>query len=245
MKQLLVFSLLMTLFLTPASAPAQSYTTGDTLAVVAQSGLRLRTSPHTDAGTIRILDYGTPVRVLNTFGFDAHHSGTSGWLEGHWIHVSAKGTEGYLFDAYLSSLDVPTHEDELCYASLRFTAAVQSYLTRHYPVLTDETGIEHREDVDQCVTYHRDNITMTVTEGSGWYKTDVLFEGYRLTEVVNLLRAMIVGREMLQAFEDSLTFYRNRNGQVDRITAGHAEYPISIRANGNTVEVSLTELIPG
>lgn len=229
----------------PIEMQAQSYREGDTLKVVATSGLRLRTSPHTDAGTIRILDYGEPVRVLNTFGFDEAHSGAAGWLDGHWIHISVNRAEGYVFDAFVSALDVPTREDELCHEGLRFTAPLQTYLNQHYPVLYDEHGLEHSEDVDQCISYHKGNIEMTITQGNGWYKTDVFFEGYRLSEVVNLLRSMIVGQEMLQAFDESLTFYRNREGKINRIRGGTSEYPVQIQEKQNAVEVSLTELTAG
>ena len=246
-KVFLISMATLALLIIPSLAPAQMYQTGDTLRVIANSGLRLRTSPHTESGTIRILKYGEPVSVLNTFNFDDTHADQSGWLSGHWIYVRSSASEGFIFDAYLTTLDIPTHEDELCYEPMRFTSAMQTYINHHYGILADENGLEQRDEVDQCVTYRTDNITMTITQGNGWYKTDIEFGGYRLSEVINLMRSMLVGTEVTQTFEDSLVFYRDKySGQVTRIRGGSPEYPVIIEwIDDGIVTVSLTEYITG
>ncbi len=246
MKRSLCISVFTLLFLKEICF-SQNYATGDTLNVVAHSGLRLRTSPNGNSGTIRILEYGDLVKVQNTFEFDSAYQDKSGWLQGHWIYVNTNQVSGYVFDAYLSTLDVPSHENELCMeSSLSFSAPLQEYIAHHFPFQTEEQGLEHGEDVDQCVKYHTDGVTLTKTVGNGWYKTDVTFEGYRLGEVVNLFRSMIVGDDMHEMFEDSLKFYKNKEGQIHKILTGHHEYPMRIAVDDNgMIHVSITDLTKG
>lgn len=226
---------------------AQYYQNGDTLNVVATSGLRLRTSPGSNAGTIRVLEFGEEVIVKNTFGFDSTYQDKSGWFTGNWISVSAGQVSGFVFDGFLSKLPLPNHENELCMeSSLSFSVPLQHYITHHFPVVADENGSEHREDVDQCVSYHSEGIVMTRTNGDGWYKTDVTFTGYRLSEVVNVFRSMIVGEDMLDAFESSLRFHKNKSGQINKVQAGSESFPLLLKVeHDGSISVSITELTAG
>jgi hypothetical protein len=202
----------------------------------------MRTSPNSQAGTIRILEYGESVAVTNTFGFDSSHQDQSGWYDGHWIYVTTDLGAGYVFDAYLSTLAVPDHEDELCFDSFRFAAPLTAYLNHHYPARYDEQGVEHTESVDQCITYYEEDITGTSTRGEGWHKTDLVFREHRLSEVVNLFRGMIVGEETVQFFENSLIFHRDANGRVNRVQAGSAGNPIHIKLERDgSIHVSFIE----
>jgi hypothetical protein len=242
----ILFVFAIALCLSPELVSGQSYSAGDTLFVVANSGLRLRTSPNTDAGTIRILPYGESVRVVDTHGFDEANAGKAGWYEGHWIYVASDRVHGYLFDAYLSSLSPITHEDELCTEPLHFAAPMQAYLQNHYPARSDEQGSAYREDIDQCITYYDRNISMTATSGHGWYKTDVRFGGYRLCEVANLLRSMLIGNELLQVFDESMTFHTDKFGQLSRVRGGVEDHQVTIEMEGSdVVVVSITELLDG
>jgi hypothetical protein len=225
---------------------AQQYTTGDTLTVVALSGLKLRSSPSANAGTIRVMEYGDEVIVQKTFTSDSSYSDVSGWLPGSWVYVSHHSVSGYVFDVYLSTLDLPSHEEELCYDELNFSSPIQRYVTNHYAEITEEQGREHNDDIEQCVTHHAGGISVIRTTGDGWYKTDVHFSGYRLSEVINLLRSMVVGNDVLQNFEDSMKFYRNKQGQIHRIQAGYQGSTVQIEVkNNDLVHLSMTEFTNG
>jgi hypothetical protein len=110
----------------------------------------------------------------------------------------------------------------------------------------EEQGREHSEEVDQCVTFFEKGVTMTRTVGSGWHKTDVRFDGYRLSEVINLLRSMLVGDDMRQVFEDSLIFYKDKQGHINKIQAGYDIYPIHIEIQrDDAIEVSVIDFPTG
>lgn len=225
---------------------AQNYAAGDTLHVVAHSGLRLRTSPQFDAGTIRILSYGEEVRIMDTYGFAPEYRSTSGWMSGAWVKVSVRGIEGYAHDSYLSTLRLPSHEDELCDDTQYLYPALEAYLSHHYPATHDHNGSEHREDTDQCITYHTGGITLTRTLGTGWQKTDIQFEQTRAVEVVNLLRSMLIGDDLRNAFEDSLRFFKDKQSRITRIQAGVGRCTIQISIPApHTVHMSFTEFVNG
>ena len=242
MKTLLCFSVISLLVL-QGMGYTQNYKTGDILYVVANSGLRLRTSPGQNTGTIRVLGSGEAVVVSNTFGFDSAYQDQAGWFDGHWISVNMENVSGYVFDAFLSSLELPSHEDEFCIESLNFTTPVHTYINNHYPLRYDEQGPETREDVDQCITFHEGGIMMTSTIGEGWQKTDLVFQGYRLSEVVNLFRGMIVDKDLSQVFQDSMKFYKNNEGHMHRVQMGSEVRPVLIekKRDGN-IHVSFIEL---
>ena len=222
---------------------AQNYTSGDVLQVVASSGLRLRTSPGSQSGTIRILESGEVVTVQNTFNFDSTYRDRSGWLDGNWIYVRHDDVEGYVFDAYLSKLSIPTHENELCLDAPTFSAPVNNYLVHHFPVVSEEQGKEHNESVDQCTYYHEGGIILTQTLGNGWMKSDITFKGYRLSEVMNLFRSMLVGDDMRERFDSSLIFYKDKSHKVYRVQSEMAGCILRIEDRGEgLIQVSLTDL---
>jgi hypothetical protein len=140
MKTVLCCIICVALSVTQGFSNKQNYGQGDLLQVAAQSGLRLRTAPDANAGTISILACGETVEVMNTFSFDSLHQGTSGWYQGHWIYVRTVVGSGYVFDAYLSSLMMPNHENELCEVPFQFAQPLQSWLEHHYPLVSEEQG---------------------------------------------------------------------------------------------------------
>lgn len=242
MKRVLCIAILGLLY-TQDGLVAQNYTNGDILHVVASSGLRMRTSPNAQAGTLRVLECGEAVTIENTFEFDSTYRDKSGWFDGHWIYVNSEGISGYMFDAYLTSLAIPNHENELCFESMPFSVPLQEYLMHHYPVEMEEQGSEHREDIDQCIVYHAGGITVTRTAGSGWNKTDLVFQGYRFAEVVNLFRSMLVGDEMKEEFDSNLIFHQNGQGQVYRAKVTLNGYGLNIESRRDgRIHVSMTEL---
>lgn len=240
MKKLSCLSVII-LFILNGAGHSQNYQAGDILRVVAPSGLRLRTQPHFNAETIFVLQFGDDVQVSNTYGFDQEHRDTTNWLTGHWIYVSANPgissgeiVGGFVFDGYLTSLALPSHENQLCLEPCSFTEPLQYYLRHHYPPESEQSGTEQSELVNQCMTFHKGNITTVYTSSDGWQKTQVQFQGYRFSEVMNLLRSMLVGKDMRDQFEDRLLFFKDRNGNLTRVqfSSDHEKIRLESRENG-------------
>lgn len=89
---------------------AQSrYYNGDTLHVLALSGLRLRDQPGPNAGVVATLPYGATVVAQE----EQNHSrsATVDKLGGYWTKVAWQGKTGYVFDGYLSVFPAPGARD--------------------------------------------------------------------------------------------------------------------------------------
>ena len=86
------------------------YQKGDTLFVLAKSGLDLRTTPNSKGDVISTLPYGSKITVLEDTSYRqdvvTEFKSSEGKLtfKGNWIKVSHAQQSGYIFDGYLSRL---------------------------------------------------------------------------------------------------------------------------------------------
>lgn len=120
MKQLQFFFALLCLVLPDSLWAIQRYSPGDTLYVWAISGLRMRKTPGLQAEKMRLIPYGTALKVLNEKrGRDGHDITVQAVPEyidaqsvksdaviftGYFAQVAFQGDTGFVFDSYLSKL---------------------------------------------------------------------------------------------------------------------------------------------
>jgi Bacterial SH3 domain len=96
-------------------AAINNYKAGDQLTVLAKSGLTLRSAAESKAKKKSNLPYGTVVTVLKEGYKTVKHSSTEfkGYtINGYWVKVKAGDEEGWVFDGYLSKLNVDASTDE-------------------------------------------------------------------------------------------------------------------------------------
>ena len=74
---------------------------GDIMLVNATLGLRIRNSPSLNSDRIGLLNYLTEVRIIEE---DSNIVNIDG-IEGKWVLVHANNIEGWVFDAYLITID--------------------------------------------------------------------------------------------------------------------------------------------
>ena len=237
MKKILLITcaLACTLF---ADIKAYNYCEGDVMTVVATSGLRLRMSPDINARTIHILKFGEMVVVVDTDSFVTQNEDRISWMDGHWVKVRYGNLAGYAFDGFLSTLTVPTHENQLCIDCNSVTVPLDRYISDNYTSVSIEEGSQHSEEIAQFVTQHDGGITATRTSGEGWYELEAVFEGRRLCEVLNLLRSMMVDDHLRQSFEDSLIFREDRTGHINKVEVTLYDNPIHITSENGRVTLS-------
>lgn len=220
---------------------ANNYKEGDALVVMANSGLCLRMSPDMHGKTIRILAYGEKVEVVETFGFAGTYRGRAGWMDGHWVKVRSGQTSGYVFDAFLTSLTPPTHEDQLCNDCDNIMLALDRYLFDNFAPRSMVDGPDHSEEINQTVTCLSDSICTTHTSGEGWYSIEVTFSERRLSEVLGVMRSLMVGNAMRDAFDASLVFHEDRDGFVRKVDIYQFARPVRIEISSDSaVTVSTT-----
>lgn len=97
-----------------------TYSKGDVMYVLSDSGLVLRASPDVKSSGICVLKYGTAVRI--TDDTPGRNSFAVGNYPGYWVKAAAQGKEGYLFDGFLSQHAAPSP----C-SGCRFNVIVEKY----------------------------------------------------------------------------------------------------------------------
>jgi hypothetical protein len=226
---------------------ANDYKDGQVLTVTANAGLRLRMAPDMHAKTISILEQGQEVVVENTFGYPEKHKGRIEWMDGFWIKVSAGGVSGYVFDGFLSSFPPPTHEAQLCIDCDNIVLSVDRYLFDNFQPVSMHDGPDHNEEITQFVTCLEDSICTTKTSGDGWFEFEAEFQGKRISEVIGLMRSLIVGKDMLEAFNRSMVFHEDRYGDVEKVQVLFYSSPVTIEktANGTRLDTVILGMTDG
>lgn len=243
MKTIFLFAILLSIFNTDLRANEPSYCEGSYLTVVARSGMRLRMEPSMGSKTVRVIPYGEDVCVENTYGFEESLSERIGWADGHWILVSYSGTYGYMFDAFLSTFGVPTHEHSLCLECTSFVFPLQHFLGSNYKILYDELDGEASDYSMVRITGYDEGISLRQSSNGDWIHFEFTFRENSMQEVLNLLRTMIVGKQRRDAFESGLVFHENSVGQISKIVIGETTEQLTIQLNGDG-SVSLSTALP-
>lgn len=193
------------------------YSEGDQLTVIARSGLHLRMEPSVNGRVLRTLKYGDQVCIERMFQAEDTLRQRIGWTNGRWVLVSYLGTEGYLFDGYLSSLPLPNHESQLCIDCISLTQPVTEYIQSHFK----ELGMENRGGGDDTATEtvltFENGIFISFQSNTRWTHTEIVFHEQSLNEVMGILRSTLVGNDQRNAFEAGLIFRENENDIVDKI----------------------------
>ena|GEM_PF-2243030 len=227
MKKMLFLTVLIAL-LTSQITYAQNYAVGDGLVVAANSGLRLRIHPDKSAPTIKVLEYNDPVIVQSMNDFDEEYADRIQWFDGYWVKVKAGHVSGWVFDGFLTTMQLPDHEDQLCIDCNNIVTPLLQYINDNYPSECGEELLTAGEDVTQYTTLHTEGIETTITKGEGWYRAEVIFDGQRISEVLNLIRSMLVGKRAQSDFEASLVFHQDRHGYLEKIEIKYFDYPVTI-----------------
>lgn len=153
MKQFLI--IIMLSFAQATAYGINEYQLGDTLFVIARTGLNLRSDPGLKGKILTTIPYRhrlimkeekPPYPWLNTDSvqiFESHHwykakneTTTPYWIKGKWAKVEYNGTEGYVFDGYLSKNEPLSKNENGGFESF------EDYIRRNY-TLEDSIQAEY------------------------------------------------------------------------------------------------------
>jgi hypothetical protein len=74
-------------------------------------------------------------------------------------------------------------------------------------------------------------------------KTDIVFQQRRMSEVINLFRSMLIGKDVQSEFDKALVFHTDQDGNVTRVKATLYDTTIQFEHQGNNaIHVALTDL---
>lgn len=161
MKYLSLAILLIHCFSTTVFAQSRYYN-GDTLHVLALSGLRLRDQPGPNADVVATLPYGAAVVAQEAQNHE--HSATVDKLGGHWAKVAWQGKTGYVFDAYLSAFPAPSARD----------TTLSEYCDHHFKKTGKSVEIKTGEEESMNnvdVQYYRYRDFVIECRNNGYYES--------------------------------------------------------------------------
>ena len=196
MKQILLLFLI-TLMFNIDDNQAQNYAVGDGLVVAAHSGLRLRVNPGMKYPTITVLEYNDPVVVVPHTHKDYTLIDRINWMDGYWVKVKAGHVSGWVFDGFVTTMKNPDHEDHLCLSCGSLIYPLERFIMDNYMAECSEELADTTEDLYTSNVLYDNGIQFMKKIGEGWYQAEVAFEGQRLSEVLNLFRSMLVGKQSI------------------------------------------------
>jgi hypothetical protein len=206
------------------------------LHVYAPSGLNLRAEPHAHSKIIDVVDYGEKVRLLSrTDSFPDQ----MGWVPGHWVKVHYEGAEGYLFDGYLSSLDYPSYDFELCSEDMDLIYPLESYMDYHFfPQMEPDTSYSESDHTSVTHVFH-EGYKMKRENKDGFYKLSVELPDTRIMDAYHLIQSMLTSKAERLTFMNNSIFIENPMQEVVQIKV-KLEHPINIKKlKSGKVRISL------
>ena len=111
--------------------------------VTAFSGLKMRLAPNMESRTIKIIPFAEKVLV-------EERDSTSQmveWLEGSWVKVKYEGREGYVFDAFLTSLPIPFNDYELSAGDGDISYPLLSWIESNFEAVSKLDTVEYNNHI--------------------------------------------------------------------------------------------------
>ncbi len=228
-------TLLMMFFIAETWA-VEPHTPGSQLYVIAQSGLHLRTSPDVHANSVKVIDHGEQVLVLDQP--DSLGSQRVDWVTGSWILVEHEGDEGYIFDGFLSMLNVPTYEWEKCQLDLDMIYPLEQWAeVNHFLARTDTSeGTFITKVTDR---YTNGDKLVKINSGD-IYKVEMYLKDIRIMDAYHLLQNMLDDKPRVRTFHNESIFIEaNDSAELQRIKV-KLDNPVDIRKlTDGTIKISI------
>ncbi len=205
---------------------------GDTLHVLAVSGLNLRATPEPAGKVIATVPYGGRVSVLEVTARE--HLAEN--IKGRWIRARAGGKEGYVFDGFLSRLPAP---------DIKNPHTMEEYAES----MLGKDGGAHRDGMTTVQKYKK-GVEIQTTGAEGFNQTDMRIEGIGLPEAFLLGRSFAIGMDWWFSQKDVFPLlpgkyretYRTRDGQSFRLDV---TVEVKKDARGEIVDVNITKVCDG
>jgi len=231
----LLAGLLMLVFYSQSWA-VEPYDSGTSLYVTAYSGLHMRTAPDARANSVMVLSHGDRVEVLEQP--DSLVAQKLDWVTGHWILVSHEGEEGYIFDGFLTPLNIPTNEWEKCQLDLDMIYPLEQWTEINHLLLKTDTveGVY----ITRVTDYFEDGTKLVKTNSGDIYKIELHLKDVRMMDAYHLLQSMLDDRPRIRTFQNESIFIEEaHNTDLKRIKV-KLDNPVDIRrVNEDTIKISI------
>ena len=229
-------TMLMLVFYVQTWATTEPQAPGASMYVTAQSGLHLRTSPDVYATSLKVIDLGSEVTVVELA--DSLQAQTIDWVSGHWVLVEHDGDQGYIFDGFLSTLRVPSYEWEKCQLDLDMIYPLEQWADLNHLTMSTDTA-EGSFMTRVTDRYEGGNKLIKVNSGD-IYKIELYLQDVRIMDAYHLLQNMLDDKARLRTFHNQSIFIEeNDSSELQRIKV-KLDNPVDIRKlKDGTVKISI------
>jgi len=189
------------------------------------SGLKLRTGPSTQATMISVIPFGESITVLES----SNQPQRIEWLEGSWIKVDYQGQQGFVFDGFISSMRLPSHTFEMTQEDLDLSSPLAGWV--RYNFETDGVAdILEKDNFYQESQSFEQGFKLIHSTNTFNYNLMVHFPNKSLTEVYNLIKAMLMTKQEREIFTNNSLFILGTDNKIKTIKI-KLESPIIIQSN--------------
>lgn len=209
------------------------------LQVMAKSGLKLRLLPQLDAPVIDVVTYGQSLQVVEDESLLSQKM-VINWVEGKWVKVIFQNKEGYVFDGFLSNLNVPLHDSEFSNDLNNLSYALYSWTFRNFVHLSTDTLINKTDS--GMLVHHFSGNTLEVLNAPSLYKVEWIMKDIRIMDAFHLLESMMDTGTARSTFKTMATFYTDSGNNVNKIIIGGDQIVIKKQFDGSISVVCKTIL---
>lgn len=183
------------------------------LHVCATSGLSLRTAPGLSSDVIMIIPHGEEVEVLLREVDPLVE--TVEWTKGQWTYVSYLGTEGYVFDGFLTSLPLPELQFEQVVSDLDLSTPLIAWAEYRFNEILPVDTILRDDVIKEVSVLDKGVILSKFSDGHG-FRLNVQIDEIRIMDAYNLLLNMM-DKSDREIFKSNSKFKKMRGQDIDKI----------------------------
>lgn len=193
------------------------------LNVTAESGLKMRSTPGMDGKLLKVIPYGMSVKLI----METDKMERIEWVSGHWVEVEYEGMKGYVFDGFLSKLDIPRQEIEMTIEDMDLIYPLLSWTENRFEPISQPDTI-FNGSVTKLIQPMTENVMMKKYDDPHLFKLEVEMEGIRIMDAYQLLNNMFYSDYEKQTYKNRSIFINDHEGNVERIKV-NIDNPVEIK----------------
>ncbi len=211
------------------------------LQVMAKSGLKLRLSPNLDAPVLEVIAYGEEVTKTDDY-VEARTKLTFNWVEGSWIKVKYKNQVGFVFDGFVSQLEVPQEDAEFASRINDLGFSIYNWAHLNNDLVNSDTLSQTEAALTTLTSLGNHELFVHDTETGS--KVELTLSDVRIMDAYHLLESMMDTRSARAVFKENTTFFSGTDGKVNKLKVADGQILISKLDNGS-VKISCHSIHEG
>ena len=209
--------------------------------VLAFSGLKIRTAPGLDGQVLKVIPFGETVNIIES----DENIETIEWMEGSWIKIEHQGTEGSVFDGFLSDLPVPTFNFELSQSDFDLTYPMIAWAEYNFDETRKSDTINRGGDYDKIIQYMERGILLTREDSDYSFNTSIVLPDVTISEAYNIVKSMLLTKAERNIYDKKAIYIKGSDDKIEKIKI-NIDNPVTIKKlkNGD-IKISVSAFHTG